>query len=890
MRYISTRQTGGQTVSFEHALLQGLARDGGLYIPERWPALDNDALAALRGRPYAEVAAAVMAEFTGRAFSRKQLAAIAAESYAGFDHPATAPLVQLGPDQWLLELFHGPTLAFKDFALQMVARLLDAVLAKRGRTATILAATSGDTGAAAIEAFRGREALSVVVLHPAGRVSEMQRRQMTTAAEPNVHNVAIAGTFDDCQALVKALFADLALRDEDRARSGQLDQLGPCRGADRLLRLCALALGAPGRAVSFTVPTGNFGNVYAGYAARQMGVPIERLMVATNRNDILARFFETGLYRKGTVHRTLSPSMDIQVASNFERLLADLSGRDGDAVCALMAELAEHGEFTLRGARLAQAKAAFAAARADDDACLATIADVWRESGRMIDPHSAAGVHAARLHGAGAAPMVSLATAHAAKFPDAIERAIGVSPGPAAQACGARGEARTGDGAARGCGPAHALHPRPGPRAAAGVRGVSVQITPLANGLRVVSDPVDHVETASVGLWVDVGARCETEETNGLSHLLEHMAFKGTERRSARDIAEEIEAVGGHLNAYTSRETTAYYAKVMKEDVPLALDLLADILQHSTFDEEELERERAVVIQEIAQVNDTPDDLVFDRFQETAYPDQPIGRTILGPPERVGSYSREALAAYMGAHYRAARMVLVGSGRVDHDALVAAAEAAFTALPEGPVPAPAAAVYSGGDCRIARDLEQAHLLVGFDGLAYDDDDFYALQVMSTLLGGGMSSRLFQEIRERRGLAYSVFTFASSYADGGIFGVYAGAGEDELAELIPVMADELVNACATVGDEEVARARAQLKAGLLMSLESTQARAERLGRHILLFGRPLTIAELIERVDAVDREAVQRTACRILQGCRPTVAALGPIARLEGHDSIAARFA
>ena len=306
---------------------------------------------------------------------------------------------------------------------------------------------------------------------------------------------------------------------------------------------------------------------------------------------------------------------------------------------------------------------------------------------------------------------------------------------------------------------------------------MSVQTSRLANGLRVVSDPVDHVETASIGLWVDVGARCESEETNGMSHLLEHMAFKGTERRSARDIAEEIEAVGGHLNAYTSRETTAYYAKVMKEDVPLALDLLADILQHSTFDPEELERERAVVIQEIAQVNDTPDDLVFDRFQETAYPDQPLGRSILGPPERVGSYSRDALAGYMAAQYRAARMVLVGSGRIDHDGLVAAAEEAFTALPEGPTAAPAAAVYGGGDCRIVRDLEQAHLVVGFDGVAYDDDDFYALQVLSTLLGGGMSSRLFQEIRERRGLAYSVFTFSSSYADGGIFGVYAGAGED-----------------------------------------------------------------------------------------------------------------
>ena len=418
---------------------------------------------------------------------------------------------------------------------------------------------------------------------------------------------------------------------------------------------------------------------------------------------------------------------------------------------------------------------------------------------------------------------------------------------------------------------------------------MSVQTAQLANGLRVVSDPVEHLETASLGLWVEVGARCETEETNGMSHLLEHMAFKGTARRSARDIAEEIEAVGGHLNAYTSRETTAYYAKVMKEDVPLALDLLADILQHSTFDAEEMERERAVVVQEIAQVNDTPDDLVFERFQETAYPDQPLGRSILGPSERVGAYSRDALAAYMGAQYRAARMVLVGSGRVDHDALVAAAQAAFTALPEGPVPAVAAALYGGGDCRMTRDLEQAHLVVGFDGIACDDPDFYTLQVLSTLLGGGMSSRLFQEVRERRGLAYSVFTFSSCYADGGIFGVYAGAGEADLAELVPVMADEMTKVCAAVSEEEVARARAQLKAGLLMSLESTQARAERLARHMVLFGRPLPVAETIERVDAIDREAVCRTARRLLQGCRPTVAALGPIDRLESHDAIAARF-
>ena len=385
-------------------------------------------LEGLRGKPYAEVAAAVMALFAGRAFSRAQLREISAESYAGFDHPATAPLVQLDTGLWLQELFHGPTLAFKDFALQMVGRMLDAALTRRGRRATILAATSGDTGAAAIEAFRGRARVSIVVLHPAGRVSEMQRRQMTCAPEPNVHNVAVAGDFDDCQALVKALFADHALRDEMGLAA--VNSINWARVAAQVAYYvhAALALGAPARAVSFTVPTGNFGNVYAGHVARQMGLPIERLVVATNRNDILARFFETGLYTKGAVQQTLSPSMDIQVASNFERLLADLHARDGAAVRALMDELARGGAFQLKGAPLAQAQAAFAAGRADDAACLATIADVWQSTGRMIDPHGAAGVHVARRHAAPSAPMVCLATAHAAKFPDAIERATGLRP------------------------------------------------------------------------------------------------------------------------------------------------------------------------------------------------------------------------------------------------------------------------------------------------------------------------------------------------------------------------------------------------------------------------------------------------------------------------------
>ena len=417
-----------------------------------------------------------------------------------------------------------------------------------------------------------------------------------------------------------------------------------------------------------------------------------------------------------------------------------------------------------------------------------------------------------------------------------------------------------------------------------------MRTTTLANGLRVVCDPMDHLETASLGLWVGVGARCETAETNGLSHMLEHMAFKGTERRSAQDIAEEIEAVGGQLNAYTSRESTAYYAKVMKDDVPLALDLLADIVQHSVFDPAELDRERAVVLQEIANVLDTPDDLVFDHFQETAYPGQPMGRSILGPPARVARYGRDDLAAYMATHYGAPRMVLVGAGRLDHAALVAGAEAAFTALPATHPPAPEAAVYRGGAHHRERDLEQVQLVLGFDGVACDDPDFYTLQVLSTLLGGGMSSRLFQEIRERRGLAYSVCTFASSYADGGVFGVYAGTGAAEVAELVPVMAGEMAKVRAAVTEEEVGRARAQLKAGLLMSLESTQARCERIGRHMLAFGRPLAIDEMIGRVDAIDCPAVVRTADRLLGGSRPTVAALGPLGGLESHDATAARFA
>ncbi len=418
---------------------------------------------------------------------------------------------------------------------------------------------------------------------------------------------------------------------------------------------------------------------------------------------------------------------------------------------------------------------------------------------------------------------------------------------------------------------------------------MNVNITTLDNGLRVVTDRIDHLETAAVGIWVDAGARHETVAQNGVAHLLEHMAFKGTERRDARAIAEEIEAVGGHLNAYTGREHTAYYARVLKDDMPLALDILADILQNSTFEEAELAREREVVIQEIAQAHDTPDDIVFDWLQEIAYAEQPLGRSILGTSERVASYAREDLNRYMKLHYRGPRMVLAVSGAVDHDTVVALADRAFDKLEAAVEVVPEAAVWSGGDRREGRSLEQVHLALGFDAVSYHDDDFYPLQVLATVLGGGMSSRLFQEIREKRGLAYSVFSFASAYVDGGMFGIYAGTSPDHLDELVPVLCGEVAKVAGHVGGEEIGRARAQFKAGLFMSLESPTARIEQIGRQMHIFGRPLSTQEVMDRVNAVDAGAVAQAAARLIESGRPAVAAIGPVGGLESYDSIAARF-
>ncbi|MBK8906832.1 MAG: insulinase family protein [Rhodospirillales bacterium] len=415
-----------------------------------------------------------------------------------------------------------------------------------------------------------------------------------------------------------------------------------------------------------------------------------------------------------------------------------------------------------------------------------------------------------------------------------------------------------------------------------------IQVSTLANGLRVASDFMPTVETASVGVWVEAGGRDEAPERCGISHLIEHMVFKGTGRRGARAIAEEIENVGGHLNAHTSREYTAYHAKVLKDDLPLAVDIIADIVQNPVMDAEELDRERAVVIQEIMQAEDTPDDIVFDRFQETAFPSQPVGRSILGTPDLIKAIGRDDLITHMHEHYRSSRMVLAASGNLQHDALVALAEDAFAGLSPGHMPKRDPARYVGGDCRDQRDLEQVHVILGFEGVAFHDPDFYALSVLSTVLGGGMSSRLFQEIREKRGLVYSIYSFPTSFADGGVFGIYAGTGETEVTELVPLVCDEMCKVVSDVGEDEVTRARAQIKASILMSLESTSSRCEQLARQLIIFGRPLPIAEIVSCIEAVDVDAVQRVAKRLLSGS-PTVTALGPIERMDDYGSVSRRL-
>jgi predicted Zn-dependent peptidase len=418
---------------------------------------------------------------------------------------------------------------------------------------------------------------------------------------------------------------------------------------------------------------------------------------------------------------------------------------------------------------------------------------------------------------------------------------------------------------------------------------MTIRLTTLDNGLRVVTDSVDHVETASVGLWLGAGARQEDAAINGVAHLIEHMLFKGTARRSAQDIAEQIEAVGGALNAYTTRENTAYYAKVLKEDLALAVDIIGDMVMNPALDGAELDRERSVVLQEIGQTQDTPDDIIFDHMQTVAFPDQALGRPVLGTVETVAGLGRDTLFGFIAGQYGAGRAVLSAAGRVDHDALVELAAGTLDAMPAGgPVPAPESG-YRGGEARAVQDLEQVHLLFGFQGVSVHDDDLVAQAVYSTILGGGMSSRLFQEVREKRGLVYSIFSTSSSYTDTGLFRIYAGTGAHQVADLVPVICDEVAGLAGDLSDAELDRGKAQLRAQVLMGLESMDGRCEQHALNLLRYGRVIDTDEMTARIAAVDRAAVGRIGARLLAGA-PSLAALGPVEGLEPYHRIQSRLA
>jgi predicted Zn-dependent peptidase len=418
---------------------------------------------------------------------------------------------------------------------------------------------------------------------------------------------------------------------------------------------------------------------------------------------------------------------------------------------------------------------------------------------------------------------------------------------------------------------------------------MTVECTRLKSGLTVVTQTMQHLESAALGVWIKSGSRNETEDEHGIAHLLEHMAFKGTARRSARDIAEEIEDVGGEVNAATSTETTSYYARVLKDHVPLAVDILADILTESAFEEDELEREKQVILQEINAANDTPDDVVFDKFSETAYRDQTLGRAILGTPQTVVSFTPQQIRGYLGRNYTTDRMFVVATGAVQHDEFVSMVEDRFASLPTAPNAPPVmeAAKYIGGNIRETRDLMDAQILLGFEGKAYHARDFYCSQILANILGGGMSSRLFQEVREIRGLCYSIYAFHWGFSDTGIFGIHAATGGENLPELVPVIVDELHKSAAKIDQKEIERARAQIRAQLLMGQESPAARAGQIARQMMLYGRPISNPEMMERLEGITVERLTDLAGRLFFDTVPTLSAIGPLEHLAPMEDIAA---
>ncbi len=414
---------------------------------------------------------------------------------------------------------------------------------------------------------------------------------------------------------------------------------------------------------------------------------------------------------------------------------------------------------------------------------------------------------------------------------------------------------------------------------------MTYHITTLPSGLRAATETLPGMESVTVAVSVAVGARYENTNEGGLSHMLEHMAFKGTKRRSALAIAEEMDMAGGNMNAYTSMESTVYHIRVLKNDLPLAVDMLADILQNSVFDEKELERERQVILQEIAMHYDTPDDLILDHFSETAYPEQAIGRSILGLPEQVQRYSNEDLIRYIGKHYNTSSMVITAAGNIEHEDFARLVSEHFTTLPVSPRTTPATAIYTGGDRRTERKLEQLHMMLGFEGVSFNHSDYYTLQVMATILGGGMSSRLFQEIREKRGLAYTVQAFVSSYTDTGTLGIYAATNEEKASGMLPVICEEVIKIQGSITDQELHRAKNQIKANLLMARESSSSIAEWIGRHLLLYGRYKPASEIAALIDAIGKDDVTRVSRDMLKRNAITITTLGPQKNIPDYNSL-----
>ena len=419
---------------------------------------------------------------------------------------------------------------------------------------------------------------------------------------------------------------------------------------------------------------------------------------------------------------------------------------------------------------------------------------------------------------------------------------------------------------------------------------MSVQLHTLPNGFRIVTERMEGLKSAALGIWVTAGGRHERAEQNGIAHFLEHMAFKGTKRRSALQIAEAVEDVGGYINAYTSREMTAYYARVLEPDVPLAMDVIADIVLNPVFDPSEIEVERGVILQEIGQALDTPDDIIFDWLQEAAFPEQPLGRSILGPADRVRGFSRDDLFTFVGEHYAPDQMILSAAGAVDHDEIVRMAEALFADLPATVGQTAAPARFGGGERRLVKPLEQVHFALALEGPGYRADDIYAAQIFASAMGGGMSSRLFQEVREKRGLCYSIFAQAGAYADTGMLTVYAGTSEAQIGELARLTVDELARSAATMTPAEVSRARSQMKAGLLMGLESPSSRAERMARLVSIWGRVPDLDETVGRIDAVTTGDVRAFAAGLVQRGASAMALYGPVKAAPSLEELQGRLA